>query len=80
MRPRGHGAAGKRWPPRFNHSPPWRDDQYDGIEYAGLPVGPLIRKLFAYTRSEWSPLAATFVEALQRLRWPTKPDGSTAIP
>jgi len=21
MRPRGHGAAGKRWPPRFNHSP-----------------------------------------------------------
>jgi hypothetical protein len=40
----------------------------------------LIRKLFAYTRSEWSPLAATFVEALQRLRWPTKPDGSTAIP
>ena len=24
--------------PRYNHSPPWRDDQYDGIEYAGLPV------------------------------------------
>jgi hypothetical protein len=41
---------------------------------------PLIRKLFAYTQSEWSPLAATFVEALQRLRWPNKTDGATAIP
>jgi hypothetical protein len=38
MRPRGYGAAGVRWPPRFNHSPPWRNDQYAGIEYAGLPV------------------------------------------
>jgi hypothetical protein len=41
---------------------------------------PLIRKLFAYTRSEWSPLATTFVDALQRLRWQTKPDGATVIP
>ena len=41
---------------------------------------PLIRKLFAYTRSEWPPLATTFVEALQRLRWPTKPDDATVIP
>ena len=40
---------------------------------------PLIRKLFAYTRSEWSPLATTFVEALQRLRWPTKPDRATVL-
>jgi DNA-binding transcriptional LysR family regulator len=41
---------------------------------------PLVRKLFAYTRSEWPPLATTFVEALQRLRWPTKPDDATVIP
>jgi hypothetical protein len=41
---------------------------------------PLIRKLFVYTRSEWPPLASAFVEALQRLRWPTKPDDATVIP
>jgi DNA-binding transcriptional LysR family regulator len=41
---------------------------------------PLVRRLFVYTRSEWPPLATTFVEALQRLRWPTKPDNATAIP
>ena len=38
MRPTRYGAAGVRWPPRFNHSPPRKDDQYDGIEYPGLPV------------------------------------------
>jgi hypothetical protein len=36
--PTGYGAAGVRWPPRFDHSPAWRDDQYDGIKYACLPV------------------------------------------
>jgi DNA-binding transcriptional LysR family regulator len=41
---------------------------------------PLVRRLFVYTRSEWPPLATTFVEALQRLRWPTKPDNATVIP
>jgi DNA-binding transcriptional LysR family regulator len=41
---------------------------------------PLVRKLFVYTRSEWPPLATTFVEALQRLRWPAKPDNATVIP
>jgi DNA-binding transcriptional LysR family regulator len=41
---------------------------------------PLVRKLFVYTRSEWPPLASTFVDALQRLRWPTKPDNATVIP
>jgi DNA-binding transcriptional LysR family regulator len=52
-----------------------------GLHAATLHVKPpLIRKLFAYTRSEWSPLATTFVEALQRLRWPTKPDDATIIP
>jgi DNA-binding transcriptional LysR family regulator len=52
-----------------------------GLHAATLHVKPpLIRKLFAYTRSEWSPLATTFVEALQRLRWPTKPDNATIIP
>ena len=52
-----------------------------GLHAATLHVKPpLIRKLFAYTRSEWSPLATTFVEALQRLRWPTKPDEATVIP
>jgi DNA-binding transcriptional LysR family regulator len=40
---------------------------------------PLVRKLFVYTRSEWPPLATTFVEALQRLRWPTKPGNATVI-
>ena len=38
----GYGAAGVRWPPRFNYSPPGKDDQYDGIEYAGLPVNSRI--------------------------------------
>jgi hypothetical protein len=58
----------------------------DNVAPAGLHAAirhvqpPLIRKLFAYTRSEWSPLATTFVEALQRLRWPTKPDNATVIP
>jgi hypothetical protein len=49
MRPTGYGAAGVRWPPRFNHSPPWRDDQYHGIEYAGLPV-PVSHELPALLR------------------------------
>ncbi|SPM41946.1 DNA-binding transcriptional regulator, LysR family [Mycobacterium numidiamassiliense] len=58
----------------------------DNVVPAGLLAAtrhvqpPLIRKLFAYTRSEWPPLAATFVEALQCLRWPTKPRGATVIP
>lgn len=34
----GYGAAAVRSAPRFDHSPAWRDDQYDRIEYAGLPV------------------------------------------
>jgi hypothetical protein len=52
-----------------------------GLHAATLRVKPpLIRKLFVYTRSEWPPLATTFVEALQRLRWPTKPGKATVIP
>lgn len=34
---------------------------------------PLVRELAAYTRSEWSPLAATFLEALRRGRWKRHP-------
>jgi DNA-binding transcriptional LysR family regulator len=58
----------------------------DNVVPAGLRAAtrrvqpPLMRKLFAYTRSEWPPLGATFVEALQRLRWPTKPRAATVIP
>jgi DNA-binding transcriptional LysR family regulator len=52
-----------------------------GLHAATLHVKPaLIRQLFVYTRSEWPPLATTFVEALQRLRWPKKPDKATVIP
>jgi DNA-binding transcriptional LysR family regulator len=52
-----------------------------GLHAATLHVKPpLMRKLFVYTRSEWPPLATTFVEALQRLRWPTKPAKATVIP
>ncbi|HZC89811.1 MAG TPA: LysR substrate-binding domain-containing protein, partial [Mycobacterium sp.] len=52
-----------------------------GLHAATLRVKPpLIRKLFVYTRSEWPRLATTFVEALQRLHWPTKPDRATVIP
>jgi DNA-binding transcriptional LysR family regulator len=52
-----------------------------GLHAATLRVKPpLIRKLFVYTRSKWPPLATTFVEALQRLHWPTKPDRATVIP
>lgn len=51
-----------------------------GLDAATRYVTPLLfRKLFVYTRSEWPPLATTFVEALQRLRWPTKPDTATVI-
>jgi DNA-binding transcriptional LysR family regulator len=58
----------------------------DNVAPAGLRAAtrhvepPLIRKLFAYTRSQWSPMATAFAEALQRLHWPTKPDGATVIP
>jgi DNA-binding transcriptional LysR family regulator len=58
----------------------------DNVAPAGLQAAirhvepPLIRRLFAYTRSEWSPMATTFVEALQRLHWPAKPDDATVIP
>ena len=30
---------------------------------------PLVRELAAYTRSEWSPLAATFLESLRQGKW-----------
>jgi hypothetical protein len=39
MRPTGYGAAGVRSPPRFDHSPAWRDDQYYGI-------GAFLRRVF----------------------------------
>jgi DNA-binding transcriptional LysR family regulator len=57
----------------------------DNVVPAGLDAAvrhvepPLVRKLFAYTRSEWSPLATTFVDALRRLQWPTKPDHANVI-
>jgi DNA-binding transcriptional LysR family regulator len=41
---------------------------------------PLVRQLFAYTRSEWPPLAAAFVEALRHQPWPAMPDDATPIP
>jgi DNA-binding transcriptional LysR family regulator len=41
---------------------------------------PLVRKLFAYTRSDWPPLAGAFLDALKRLPWPTKPANAYAIP
>jgi DNA-binding transcriptional LysR family regulator len=41
---------------------------------------PLIRQLFAYTRSDWPPLAAAFLEALQAQSWPAKRDDATVIP
>jgi DNA-binding transcriptional LysR family regulator len=34
---------------------------------------PLARELAAYTRSNWSPLAAAFVEALSETPWPRRP-------
>ncbi|HZR93101.1 MAG TPA: LysR family transcriptional regulator [Gaiellaceae bacterium] len=34
---------------------------------------PLVRELAAYTRSEWSPLAATFLEALREGSWKRHP-------
>lgn len=58
----------------------------DNIVPAGLRATtrslepPLVRKLFAYTRSDWPPLAGAFLDALRHLPWPSEPADAYAIP
>ena len=41
---------------------------------------PHVRELFAFTRQEWSPLAKSFLDVLQELRWHGRPHNATTIP
>jgi DNA-binding transcriptional LysR family regulator len=41
---------------------------------------PLMRQLVAYTRQDWSPLTAGFLQALQALPWSPPPRSATFVP
>jgi DNA-binding transcriptional LysR family regulator len=40
---------------------------------------PLARQLVAFTRQDWSPLAAAFLEVLQAQAWPRRPASATVV-
>jgi DNA-binding transcriptional LysR family regulator len=40
---------------------------------------PLVRQLVAFSRQEWSPLAAAFLEVLQAQPWHTRPASATVV-
>jgi DNA-binding transcriptional LysR family regulator len=40
---------------------------------------PLVRQLVAFTRQDWSPLAAAFLEVLQAQAWHPRPASATVV-
>ena len=40
---------------------------------------PLVRQLVAFTRQDWSPLAAAFLEVLQAQTWRSRPRNATVV-
>jgi DNA-binding transcriptional LysR family regulator len=40
---------------------------------------PLVRQLVAFTRQDWSPLAAAFLDVLQAQSWQPRPRGATVV-
>jgi len=57
----------------------------DNVVPAGLHAAvrslksPLVRQLVAFTRQDWSPLAAAFLEVLQAQAWRPRPRSATVV-
>jgi len=52
----------------------------DGLHAAVRSLkSPLVRQLVAFTREEWSPLAAAFLAVLQAQAWRPRPRSATVV-
>ncbi|MEJ8825832.1 hypothetical protein WKW80_28005 [Variovorax humicola] len=52
----------------------------DGLRAAVRKLkSPLVRQLVAFTRKDWSPLAASFLEVLQAQPWRRRPNSATVV-